>query len=284
MIVMNRKEVLLVLKQLNVSPNKRLGQNFLIDKNIANKIISISEISKKDVILEIGPGLGALTGKLVESAKKVYAVEIDPRLYSYLEQKFSSFDNIEVVKGDVLEVDIPFHNKVVSNIPYTITGPIFEKFFFKEIRPRGILIIEKSIADRVFLSKDYKKISRISIGLNSFMEPVYKSKIARNCFFPIPKIDLSLIKIIPRVNVNPFLLEKAILKYYLKFIAGIMAYKNKNLANALEMFFRTQKENHFRKEEILQILRENNYENKKVVSFNVEDFVKISQLFYNFYK
>ena len=106
MSLMNKNEVLLLLKQLKVNPNKKLGQNFLTDKNIVKKIISISEISKDDILLEIGPGLGALTEELATKVKKIYAIEIDPRLYSYLNQKFSIYNNLEIIHGNVLELEI----------------------------------------------------------------------------------------------------------------------------------------------------------------------------------
>ncbi|MFX1597210.1 MAG: ribosomal RNA small subunit methyltransferase A, partial [Promethearchaeota archaeon] len=118
---MNRREIRLILKQLEIMPNKQLGQNFLIDKNVINRIILLSEVSKNDIVLEVGPGLGALTEQLIKSVNKLYAIEIDKRLYSYLSQKFSNFNNIEIINGDILEIDIPFHNKIVSNIPYKIT-------------------------------------------------------------------------------------------------------------------------------------------------------------------
>ena len=149
---MNRREVELILKNLNIKPNKKLGQNFLTDKNITKKIISVSEISQNDIILEIGPGLGIITQELVNLVKKIYAIEIDHRLYSYLNDKFSTYDNVEIIHGDILKVEIPKHNKVISNIPYTITGSILDKIFFRINSPVGILTIEKSIADRIFLS------------------------------------------------------------------------------------------------------------------------------------
>ena len=130
---MNKKEVQLILNKLNIIPNKKLGQNFLVDPLLTKKIISISELNDQDKILEIGPGLGAITEELVKNGKKIYAVEIDKKLASYLIDKFSSFGNIEIITGDILKIDIPDVNKVVSNLPFTISGPIFEKVFFNNV-------------------------------------------------------------------------------------------------------------------------------------------------------
>ncbi len=277
---MNYKDVLLTLKRLNLKPKKHLGQNFLTDKNIVRKVITTSEISREEIILEIGPGLGALTEFLVEKVKKIYAVEIDPKLSRYLSEVFSIYNNIEVINGDILEVSLPKHDKVISNLPYTITGPILEKVFFKENPPSGILTIEKSIGNRIFLSEDYKDFSRISVTLNAFMKPISKSNIPRNSFYPIPKIDLLLIKIIPHESLNPFLVDINSRNYFLKFIAGIMPYKGKNIANALFFYYKAIKNNYYTKDIILQILSRSGYENKRVSTFNNDEIIEISRLFY----
>jgi len=278
---MNFKDVQLILNQLDFKPKKHLGQNFLTNTNILEKIINLSEISREDIILEVGPGIGALTESLIEKAKKVYAVEIDPILSKYLSEKFSIYNNIEIINDDILKVDIPSHNKAISNVPYKITGPILEKVFFKKNPPQGILTIEKSIADRVFLSENYKRFSRISIGLNSFMKPVVKYSIPRNSFYPMPKIDLTLIKIVPKESLNPILLKEESVQLFLKFIAGIMPYKNKNIANALYLFFKANNDSYHTKAKILEILHENNYDNKKLFSFNIEEFIELSKIFYS---
>jgi len=278
---MNKTKIQLTLKQLNLIPKKSLGQNFLIDKNVAKKIITESELTNDDIVLEIGPGLGALTRLLVNVVNKVYAIEIEPQFCHYLSETFSEYRNLEIINNDILKTDLPIHNKVVSNIPYSISGPIMEKIFFRENAPLGILTIEKALADRIFSKENYKKISRISITVNSFMEPVSKFNISRNCFYPTPKIDMTVVKLKPRKNLNPFLLENESKKFFLKFIAGVMPYKNKSIANALELFFKYKNDYSFKKEEILRILRSNNYENIKVFKLKIEEFINLSKLFYS---
>jgi len=278
---MNFRDVQLILNQLDFKPKKHLGQNFLTNLNILEKIINLSEISREDTILEVGPGIGALTKSLIEKAKKVYAVEIDPILSKYLSEKFSIYNNIEIINDDILKVDIPSHNKVISNIPYKITGPILEKVFFKKKSPQGILTIEKSIANRIFLSGNYKSFSRISIGLNSFMNPVVKYSIPRNSFYPIPKIDLALIKIIPKENLNQIFLKEESIQFFLKFIAGIMPYKNKNIVNALYLFFKANNDPYHTKGKILKILKKNKFENKKLFNFKIEEFIELSRIFHS---
>ncbi|MFX0005247.1 MAG: 16S rRNA (adenine(1518)-N(6)/adenine(1519)-N(6))-dimethyltransferase RsmA [Promethearchaeota archaeon] len=278
---MKIKEPQLILKQLKIEPNKYLGQNFIIDKNITKKIINLSKPSQNDVVLEIGPGLGSLTQELIKLVKKLYAVEIDHRLYAYLDNEFSIYDNIEIIHGDILKIDLPKHDKVISNIPYTITGLILEKIFFRLNPPIGVLTIEKSIADRIFLTSIYKKFSRISINVNAFMKPVLKSPVPRKSFWPIPKIDISLIKLIPIEEPNAFFLENEAIKFFLKFLSGIMPYKNRNIANAIELFFKNHTNIQYSKDDILLILHKNSFENRKVFTFEIDDYIEICKLFYS---
>ncbi len=277
---MNRKDVQLILKELNIVPKKQLGQNFLIDKNTRDIIINQAQVSTNDIILEIGPGLGALTEKLVEIAKKVYIIEIDSRLSTFLKNKFSNYNNITIINGDILKIDIPDHNKVVSNLPYTITGPILEKVFFKENPPQGILTIEKAIADRIFSQDNYKTSSRITISVNTFMRPKEKHKISRNSFYPTPNIDLTLINLTPREKIDKFLVDEYKRTFYLNLIRGIMPFKNKNLANALELYIKKKLNLDLNKKEIVNILEQNNIKNNKVYSHIISDFVNISKIFY----
>jgi len=277
---MKLKDVQITLKQLNVTPNKKRGQNFLIDDNIVQKIINISEITNTDTILEIGPGLGALTEELIKNAEKVICVEIESKFFSYLTDKYSIYNNIEIISGDILKVDIPDHDKVVSNIPYTITGPILERIFFKSNSPIGVLTIEKSLAERIFNIKEYKKLSRIGVGTNSFSIPLSKFEISRNSFYPIPKIDLSLIKIIPKKDLDSLLFQSDFRNFYLQFIAGIMPYKNKNIINALEHFISNIKKIQLTREIISNLLQGNNIDNKKVFIFTIDELLELSKLFY----
>ena len=277
---MNKRETQLILNELGIIPNKRLGQNFLFDKTIVKKIILESQISEDEVILEIGPGLGILTEELLKFSKKVYAYEIDFKLFKYLKEKFSQIDNIELLNEDILKANIPPHNIIVSNIPYSITGPIFEKVFYKEKPPRGILVIENNIAERIFIQNKYKTFSRITVSFNAFMIPVKKYNISRLKFFPAPRIDLSLIIVKPRENLNPFLLSDKKRAFFLRFIAGIMPYKNKNSVNAISLFLKNEKVINFPKPKILQYLKNKNINNDKVTKFKVDELVKLSKLIF----
>ncbi|MBN1801498.1 MAG: ribosomal RNA small subunit methyltransferase A [Candidatus Lokiarchaeota archaeon] len=279
---MNLQEVKLILDQLNVKPNKLKGQNFLIDDNIANKIIESSKVKKNDTILEIGPGLGALTEKLLEIAKNVICVEIESSFCSYLLERFVNYDNLKVINADILKLDIPQHDKVVSNIPYKITGPILEKLFFKEKSTPGIITIEKKLAKRITNSNDYKNTSRIGINANTFTNPMYICDISPRSFYPAPSIDLSMIAFQPKRNLDSFLKEKSTRRFFLDFIAGIMPYKNKNILNAINIFLKNNTLNKLNKLDVQDILTTQKFDNKKTFCYLPLELLSICKDIYKY--
>jgi len=277
---MNRNETISILKQLELSPKKSLGQNFLIDDNVLKKIISAAKLNSDDIVLEIGAGLGALTFQLSKEVEKVYAYEIDRTLYQYLKNKFSSITNVCIINENILNANIPPHNKVVSNIPYSITGPILEKIFYNISPPIGILVIEKSLANRLFFKNNYKNFSRISINFNAFMIPAEKYPISPNAFYPSPKIELSMIKVLPREDIHPFLKSKETRNFFLDFISGIMPYKNKNLSNAILSYLKINKLIKLSKNELKDYLASISFEDKKLSQYEYDDFIILSKKFY----
>ncbi|MBY9020522.1 MAG: hypothetical protein KGD67_05650 [Candidatus Lokiarchaeota archaeon] len=279
---MNKSEVLHILNQLGIRPNKNLGQNFLIDKNTVSKVILESKIKKNESILEIGPGLGALTEELVKNPNQIYAYEIDSVLFSYLSNKFSNYENLKFYNEDILKAKIPSHDIIISNIPYSITGPIFEKVFYNPQPPRGALIIENSIAERLFNKNNYKTLSRITVTFNAFMIPVRKFKISRFNFFPSPKIELSLVIVEPRKPIDQMLISDEGRTFFLKFVAGIMPYKNKNMVNAINYFLKSDKNFNYSKQHIEDFLHKNQIKNNKLAQFSVDEIIELSKKFYTF--
>ena len=278
---MNKRKTPLILKDLEIKQNKKLGQNFVVNTNIALKIISESNISEDDVILEIGSGLGALTEELVKLQNKIYSYEIDFKLFQYLTKKFPKNKNLILYNEDILKANIPPHNIVISNIPYSITGAIIEMIFYNENPPRGVLLIEESIAERIFSKNEYKKFSRITVSFNAFMEPVKKYKISRFNFIPTPKIDLALIIVKPKDDIDQFLLEDKERKFFLKFVAGIMPYKNKNVVNALNLFVKNEGFGNFSKNDIYNYINGTKNIDRKIAQLKVDEIVDLSKSIFN---
>jgi 16S rRNA (adenine1518-N6/adenine1519-N6)-dimethyltransferase len=188
---------------LPVVPKKSLGQNFLNSERVLVRIAETTKADKNDTVLEIGPGLGALTAKLLETAGKVVAVEKDDTLYSILSDKFKSEiteKHLNLIHADILDFDPkqltpskkPY--SVVANIPYNITGLIFRKFLTTEYQPKTmVVLIQKEVATRI-LAKDNKE-SLLSLSVKVYGIPKLITHVARGNFNPVPNVDSSVIAI-----------------------------------------------------------------------------------------
>jgi len=175
----------------NIPIKKSWGQNFLTDDNTINKIIKIINPNKEDIILEIGPGHGALTSKLLDLSKNLYAVEIDPLLCEKLKNKYN---NLNIVNKDILKWendDIKF-NKVVGNIPYNISSQIIFKFLTQKWDVM-VLMLQKELANRIVSTKGSKEYGRISVMVQNFCNVTYMCDISKNVFHPKPKVDSGIL-------------------------------------------------------------------------------------------
>jgi len=196
--VLGAREIRAVLREYNIRPAKRLGQNFLIDQNIEKKILNALLIDREDTILEIGPGLGALTEGLCRRAKKVIAIEKDKRLHCFLLRN-NTFSNLELIRGDILKYD--FINKgsrikVVGNLPYYISSPILTCL----LRQRGLIrtifiTVQKEFAERLIASPGSKAYGSISCFTQFYTEPTLLFTIKKTVFYPAPKVDSCFLKI-----------------------------------------------------------------------------------------
>ena len=279
---MKKNEVLSLFKNLNFHPKKKFGQNFLISEYVRDQIIKMAQITNKDIVLEVGPGLGALTGSLLNIVKKVIAIEIDKTLFNYLSEKFANYDNIELLYGDILSIDLPNHDIIISNIPYSITGPLFEKLFYNSNPSPGVLTIERALANKLLRRDEYKKISRFGIMHDSFMKVIEKHDISRNSFYPRPSIPLSIIKSVPKAKIHNTLLEKDSRRFYIKFLAGLLPFKNKDIINALQLCLKNEFGASLEKIEIKDILNKHGFihHNFKVFTLSIDQFIQLSQVFY----
>lgn len=194
-----------VLKKYNFSFQKKYGQNFLIDTNILERIISESEITKDDCVLEIGPGIGTMTQYLAESAKRVVAVEIDRSLIPILEDTLSGYDNVTVINDDILKVDIKklcdeYNDsrpiKVVANLPYYITTPIIMGLFESHVPLKSITImVQKEVADRMQQKSGSKDYGALSLAVQYYAKPEIVAEVSPNCFIPKPNVSSAVIRL-----------------------------------------------------------------------------------------
>ncbi len=188
-----------LLSELQKKPNKLLGQSFLHDSRALERVVQAANLSKKDAVLEIGPGLGSLTRLLAERAGKVIAVEKDPDLASILQKELGSRRNLEIMQGDILKtkLSLPQKYKVVANIPYYITSPVMRLFLEREERPELlVLMVQKEVAQRIIAKPPDMNLLAVSVQIYGVPEIV--SYVSKACFWPQPKVDSAILRITPK--------------------------------------------------------------------------------------
>ena len=221
-----------ILSKYQARPSKGLGQNFLIDKNVLEKINKAADIRSDDFILEVGPGIGTLTQELAKQAKEVVAIEKDETMIEILKETLTDFNNVKVIQGDILktELQLPKKYKIVANIPYYLTSPLIRKFL--ENPPAGqqpkemILMLQKEVAQRI-CSKP-PDMSLLAVSVQFYADAKIISYVSKNCFWPAPKIDSAIIKISPNK-----VFEKIDADLFFKIVKAGFSHPRKQLVNNL---------------------------------------------------
>ena len=229
-----------IINKYSFAFQKKFGQNFLIDSNILESIVSAADITKDDFVLEIGPGIGTMTQYLCEAARQVVAVEIDKMLIPILKDTLSEYDNVEVINQDVLKLDIKAlaqekNNgkpiKVVANLPYYITTPIIMGLFESKVPIESITImVQKEVADRMQTGPGSKDYGALSLAVQYYADAKVQLNVSASCFMPRPNVDSAVIKLTahekPVVDVDETLMFKV--------IRASFNQRRKTLANGLK--------------------------------------------------
>jgi 16S rRNA (adenine1518-N6/adenine1519-N6)-dimethyltransferase len=227
------------LREFGLFPKKSLGQHFLVDRNILDKVIQTAQAEKEDVVLEIGPGLGEMTLALAHQVKKVIAIEIDQKLVAILNKKIKKFPNVEVVKSDILKVDFKhfFEKKghpikVVANLPYQISTPLLFRFIeSKEVFSTFTLMLQKEVAERIVAPTGRKEYGPLSIFIQIFLDPSILFFIRPSAFFPPPKVESALVHMVWKKK--PIVTEQN-KDWFKKVVKACFGYRRKTLVNALK--------------------------------------------------
>ena len=189
-----------LLKKYGLRPVKRFGQNFLIDKRVLKKIIAAADLSSKDRVLEIGPGIGTLTQALAQEAEKVVAVEKDYQMIGILKETLKDFKNIQIIQDDILKLKEPIEKnyKVVGSLPFYLAAPVIRKFLeLIEARPQlMVLVVQKEVGQRICAKPP--KMNLLAASVQFYAEPKIISYVSKKSFWPQPKVDGAIIKITPQ--------------------------------------------------------------------------------------
>lgn len=279
-----KSELMSVLNKYNFSFSKSLGQNFLIDQNILNKIVSGSGINENTNVLEVGPGAGTLTRELCLKAKKVTAVEIDKALIPILNDVMSDFDNFNLINSDILELNIneliknEFDNEsftVVANLPYYITTPIIMNFLESELPVNSMtLMIQKEVAARILAEHGTKDYGALSVAVQFYAEPGIICSASPHCFTPQPKVTSTV------VNLKLYDKPKYDVKnkeQFFKIVKSIFSQRRKTLVNSLSGSPYLD----LSKDKIIDVLKQMEL-NEKVrgEKLNIEQIAELSNIIY----
>ena len=273
------EETKFLLKKYNIKANKNLGQNFLIDDNVITEIVEKADIDKEDLVIEIGPGLGTLTSLLLEKAKKVICIELDKRMVSILNERFSLYNSFEIIQEDVLKLNLKelinnirseYKNvKIVANLPYYITTQIITKLLEDELDLESITVmIQKEVAERLIENPGGKNTGAITYCINYYCESEQVIEVPKESFIPEPKVTSEVIKLklrnVPKVEVDKEKMFKIIKLSFMQ--------RRKTLLNSLTnaKFFEN-------KEEGIEFLEKLGIDvNIRPEKLTLEDFAKIS--------
>jgi 16S rRNA (adenine1518-N6/adenine1519-N6)-dimethyltransferase len=227
------------LAEYGLTPRKRWGQHFLVDRNILNKVIRTAELEKGDVVLEIGPGLGEMTLALARQVKKVIAVEIDRKLVKILKERTAGLSNILVIEGDVLKISFEelYHRgnqqlKVVANLPFQISTPLLFRFIeSKQLFSLLTLMLQREVAERMIAPPGGKDYGPLSIFAQSVSDLSIQFYVKPSAFFPPPKVESAVIRMVWKERPLVRLEEEA---WFKKVVKGCFSYRRKRLINALK--------------------------------------------------
>lgn len=276
------EETKFIMKKYGINANKSLGQNFLIDDEVVSKIVENANITNEDLVIEIGPGLGTLTNELLKKAKKVIVVELDERMIKILQDRFSLYENIEIINKDILKVNLNDlilkekqemgikSAKVVANLPYYITTPIIMKLLEEKSDIETITVmVQKEVADRLCETPGGKLSGAITYSIYYYAESEKVLKVPNTSFIPAPEVDSEVIKL--KIRKEPPIQVKDEEKLF-KIIKYAFMQRRKTLINAL-----SQCDIFKNKEEIKNILESLGISEKiRGEALTMQDFADIS--------
>ena len=236
-IIADKKVTKYILQRFDIRMSKRLGQNFLIDNNIVQGIVDTANVGENDRILEIGPGIGTLTQALARTGAEVTCVELDKRLPEVLAHTLDSYDNVRVIQGDILKVNIPEIMgdkpfKVVANLPYYITTPIIMALLEKHLPITDIVVmVQKEVAERMAAQPGGKIYGALSVAVQYYTKPQIALAVPPRSFMPPPEVDSVVVNCKVRPEPAVKLIDE---KLFFKVVKAAFGQRRKTLNNALK--------------------------------------------------
>lgn len=274
-----------ILAKYKFSFKKSLGQNFLVDVNILENIIKQAGIDKTSGVIEVGPGIGALTEQLAIYAEKVVAFEIDQRLFPILADTLNDYPNVELIHQDILQADVakaieanfnpgqPIH--IVANLPYYITTPILMKLLRERLSVASLTVmIQKEVAARMAAKPNTKSYGSLTIAVQYYTKAAVVMQVPRSVFMPQPNVDSSILRLVTREN-PPVHVEDE--DFFFKLVKACFAQRRKTLRNNLTSFYKEK----YDKEVITEVLDRIGIDGmRRGESLTMEEFALLANTFY----
>ena len=265
-----------ILNRFKLRADKKLGQNFLIDENVVRQIVEAAELSEADTVLEVGPGIGTLTQGLAESKAQVVAVELDTRLLPVLATTLEGYDNVRVVHGDILKVNIMEEVgapefKVCANLPYYITTPIIFALLEKRLpMERLVAMVQKEVAERMAAQPGGKEYGALSVAIQYYTEPEIAFIVPPTSFIPAPAVDSAVIVCKRRAKPPVEVCDEAL---FFRVVKAAFSLRRKMLSNSL-------KNMGIKGEQVAKWLERAGVDGKRrAETLSLEDFAKLTNSF-----
>ena len=253
-----------LLRLYGFFPKKRLGQHFTVNSDMLQRLVSHASITKDDIVLEVGAGLGFLTQLLSSKCKKVIAVEVDPKLVRILRKQLHSLQNVDLIEGDILKVSLPPFNKVVSAPPYSISSPLLFRLLERKF-DWAVLILQKEFAERLAASVGSKDYGRLTVTIYYRADVELLDYVPRTMFYPPPDVDSMMVRLKPRGS--PFQVDDE--ETFFELVRTLFTQRNKKVRNALIPFLRKRGING---KEVVELADSTIYSAKRVRELAPEDF------------
>ena len=265
-----------ILNRFKLRADKKLGQNFLIDENVVHQIVAAAELSEADTVLEVGPGIGTLTQGLAESKARVVAVELDTRLLPVLATTLNGYDNVRVVHGDILKVNIMEEVgapsfKVCANLPYYITTPIIFALLEKRLpMERLVAMVQKEVAERMAAQPGGKEYGALSVAIQYYTEPKIAFIVPPTSFIPAPAVDSAVIVCKRREKPPVEVCDEGL---FFRVVKAAFSLRRKMLSNSL-------KNMGIKSEQVAKCLELAGVDGKRrAETLSLEDFAKLTNSF-----
>jgi len=253
-----------LLRLYSLFPKKRLGQHFTVNSDMLQRLVSHASITKDDIVLEVGAGLGFLTQLLSSKCKKVISVEVDPKIVRILRKQLHSLQNVDLIEGDILTVSLPPFNKVVSAPPYSISSPLLFRLLERKF-DWAVLILQKEFAERLAASVGSKDYGRLTVTIYYRADVELLDYVPRTMFYPPPDVDSMMVRLKPRGS--PFQVDDE--DTFFELVRTLFTQRNRKVRNGLIPFLRKRE---ITGKEAVELADSTVYSAKRVRELAPEDF------------